>query len=65
MFWEYDEISTPLDLLSIAIIPLKGGDFMKYVRPAIDTFSLEDLLAEVEARATTSAHCSHCYTKYA
>lgn len=43
----------------------KGGDFMKYVRPSIDTFSIEDLLAEVEARATTSAHCSHCYTKYA
>lgn len=38
---------------------------MKYERPSIDTFSLEDLLEEVEARTTTSAHCSHCYTKFA
>lgn len=38
---------------------------MKYVRPTIDTFSLEDLLEEVEARATTSAHCSHCYRVFA
>lgn len=32
---------------------------MKYVKPSIDTFSLEDLLEEVEARATTKIGRAH------
>ena len=34
---------------------------LKYVKPLMDIFRLEDLLEEIEGRKTTSAHCSHCY----
>lgn len=40
-------------------------DYIVYVKPQIDTFSVGELMNFVQEMATTSAHCSHCYTKFA
>lgn len=40
-------------------------DYIVYDKPRIDTFSVGELMGFVQEMATTSAHCSHCYTKFA
>ncbi len=40
-------------------------DYIVYVKPRVDTFSVGELMNFVQEMATTSAHCSHCYTKFA
>ena len=40
-------------------------DYIVYVKPRVDTFSVGELMNFVQEMATTSAHGSHCYTKFA